>query len=127
MAIRETHEPDLPVNWPDGHVMVTHESSTADSRERLRLAGIEVSITDLEDDECVLVALGDSRHYLHSTTARALADKLATFDGKPVSITIHDVSHTAGQGASRRLRQSLERRLAEWNKDHAGRLGFPGV
>lgn len=53
----ETHEPAIPVNWPHGHV--------------------DVTITDLEDDECIAVTVHGVKHYLHSTTARELSNMLA--------------------------------------------------
>ena len=52
----ETHEPLLPINWPDGHV--------------------GVAITAPDDDECIEVTIHGVRHYLHSTTARELANML---------------------------------------------------
>ncbi|MDR7188155.1 phage-related baseplate assembly protein [Microbacterium sp. BE35] len=91
------------------------------------MAEIDVQLTDLDDDECIVVLLAGHRHYLHSTTARALSDKLLAQEGHAVAITIHDVTHTAGRNASRALRQNLQRRLAEWNSTHAARLGLPGV
>lgn len=51
-----THEPEIPDNWPDGHV--------------------DVAITDPDDDECIEITIHGVKHYLHSTTARALSDKL---------------------------------------------------
>lgn len=127
MTIQETHEPDEPINWPDGHVSVVREPRSADSRERIKLADIDVKLTDLEDDECILVSLAGCRHYLHSTTARALSDKLIIHDGHAVAITIHDVKHSVGRNASRALRQTLQRRLTEWNTTHAGSMGWSGV
>jgi hypothetical protein len=47
-----THEPAIPVNWPDGHV--------------------KVSLTGDDADECILVWIHGHMHYLHSTTAREL-------------------------------------------------------
>jgi hypothetical protein len=48
----ETHEPPVPVNWPQGHV--------------------SAEITDDDDDECIVVTVHGVRHYLHATTAREL-------------------------------------------------------
>jgi hypothetical protein len=48
----ETHEPLVPVNWPEGHV--------------------SAEITDDDDLECIVVTVHGVRHYLHSTTAREL-------------------------------------------------------
>ena len=52
----ETHEPETPQNWPDGHVAV---ALTAD-----------------EVGECVEVVVHGVRHYLHSTTAYELRNML---------------------------------------------------
>jgi hypothetical protein len=51
-----THEPDEPIDWPDGHV--------------------RVELTGSEEDECIKVWVHGHTHFLHSTTARALQDKL---------------------------------------------------
>jgi hypothetical protein len=50
--IKETHEPELLVNWPNGHAAVT--------------------LTGADQAECIEVTIHGVRHYLHSTTARAL-------------------------------------------------------
>lgn len=52
-----THEPMVPINWPDGHV--------------------GVAITDPDEDECIEVTIHGVCHYLHSTTARELSNMLA--------------------------------------------------
>lgn len=54
--IRETHEPDTPIDWPDGHV------------------GAELTEDDVE--ECIAVRIHGVKHYLHLTTARELSDML---------------------------------------------------
>ena len=51
-----THEPQVPENWPDGHV--------------------DVQLTDISEEECVIVTIHGVKHFLHSTTARALSDRL---------------------------------------------------
>jgi len=51
-----THEPEVPQNWPDGHV--------------------RVELTGNETDECVKVWIHGYMHFLHATTARALQEKL---------------------------------------------------
>lgn len=56
--ITETHEPDLPENWPHGHV--------------------GVAITDDDQDECIEVTIHGVRHYLHSTTAKELNNMLSS-------------------------------------------------
>jgi hypothetical protein len=56
VLVRETHEPDEPLNWPDGHV--------------------NVELTGDDRDECIAVTIHGVRHYLHSTTAQALSEKL---------------------------------------------------
>lgn len=48
----ETHEPAVPVNWPEGHV--------------------KVEMTGDDDLECITVTIHGVRHYLHATTAREL-------------------------------------------------------
>jgi hypothetical protein len=52
-----THEPMVPVNWPEGHV--------------------RVELTDAAQDECIVVTIHGVAHYLHSTTARELEKALA--------------------------------------------------
>lgn len=54
--IRETHEPESPINWPDGHV--------------------GVALTDDDVEECIAVRIHGVQHFLHSTTARELSDML---------------------------------------------------
>lgn len=53
-----THEPEDPINWPDGHV--------------------DVQLTPKKDDECILITIHGVKHYLHSTTAYELYKKLET-------------------------------------------------
>lgn len=56
-VIPDTHEPDWPLpGWPDSHV--------------------DVQVTDIEEDECIAVTVHGVTHYLHSTTARELSNKL---------------------------------------------------
>jgi hypothetical protein len=52
----ETHEPEVPQNWPEGHV--------------------SVALTQDELDECIEVTVHGVRHYLHSTTAYELRNML---------------------------------------------------
>ncbi|WP_434317514.1 hypothetical protein [Leifsonia sp. P73] len=122
--IRETREPDDESNWPD--LQVEREPRDAHAGDRVKLAGIGVSITGDDQLECICVSLADYQHFLHSTTARALGDQLAAHDGHAIAITIHGVTQTAGVNASRALRQTLERRLTEWNK-HARANGAAPV
>lgn len=56
VVVGETHEPAVPQNWPDGH--------------------IGVALTDDEVGECIEITIHDVKHYLHSTTARELSDRL---------------------------------------------------
>lgn len=51
-----THEPAVPLNWPDGHVAV--------------------AMTGADQMECIEVTIHGVKHYLHSTTARELSDML---------------------------------------------------
>jgi hypothetical protein len=52
----ETFEPEIPQNWPEGHV--------------------GVALTDNDVDECIAVTIHGTRHYLHSSTARELSNML---------------------------------------------------
>ena len=54
--VTETHEPDIPQNWPYGHV--------------------DVELTGEDEDECIEVTIHGVKHYLHSTTARELSNML---------------------------------------------------
>ena len=56
LTIRETHEPEEPQNWPDGHV--------------------GVALTGDDMGECIEITVHGVRHYLHSTTARELSNML---------------------------------------------------
>ena len=56
VVIRETHEPLVPQNWPEGHV--------------------SVSLTPDPIRECIEVTIHGVKHYLHSTTARELSNSL---------------------------------------------------
>ena len=56
MAASVTHEPEVPQNWPEGHV--------------------SVALTDADQGECVEVTVHGVKHYLHSTTARELSNML---------------------------------------------------
>lgn len=51
-----THEPPVPVDWPDGHV--------------------RVELTDDDEEECIQVWIHGRTHHLHSTTARELQKML---------------------------------------------------
>ncbi len=55
-VVTETHEPEVPQNWPYGHV--------------------GVQLTDDDEDECIEVTIHGVKHYLHSTTARELSNML---------------------------------------------------
>lgn len=65
----------------------------------MKLADLGVSLTDPDDDDCILVSVADYKHFLHSTTARALSDQLFAHDGHAVAITIHGVTHAVGLNA----------------------------
>jgi predicted phosphohydrolase len=56
VLVKVTHEPAVPQNWPDGHVSVT--------------------LTDSNVDECIEVTIHGVKHFLHSTTARELNNRL---------------------------------------------------
>jgi hypothetical protein len=49
----ETHEPEEPMNWPEGHVTSRFVDST-------------------DVPECICVTVHGVEHYLHATTAREL-------------------------------------------------------
>lgn len=55
-SVSETHEPEVPENWPDGHVAV--------------------ALTGDDQGECIEVTIHGTKHYLHSTTARELSNML---------------------------------------------------
>lgn len=57
VQVTVTHEPEVPLNWPDGHVGVT--------------------LTGDDEGECIEVTIHGARHYLHSSTARELNNMLA--------------------------------------------------
>jgi len=56
VLVRETHEPSMPQDWPDGHVAVT--------------------LTGDDEAECIEVKIHGVRHFLHSTTALELSNML---------------------------------------------------
>lgn len=53
----ETHEPTPPKNWPYGHADITESSD--------------------EDDECFIITIHGTSHYLHASTAYELLKKMA--------------------------------------------------
>lgn len=126
MTTQETHEPDIPINWPHGHVAVTDEPDGADARDRLRLRDVEVTITDPDDDECMMIRLGGHQHYLHSTTTRALSNMVNAHGERAAAVTVHGITHTLNATAARSLGQLLQKRLSEWNAV-ARKSGVPGV
>lgn len=121
----QTHEPDVPLNWPDGHVAVTRAGRDGDSAD-LRISDIAVMLTDDSEAECIAVDLGTTRHFLHSTTARELSNMLLALNGQPVNITVHGVQHRAGGAAARTLSGELLKRINEWNRTARAR-GLIGV
>jgi hypothetical protein len=120
MTQRETHEPDEPINWPHGHVGVSTPSPDADKSERVWLQDVAVTITDADEDECMMITLGDHDHYLHSTTTRELSEMLIpfAFTDRTAAVTIHGVTHHLNSKASRSLSILLQQRLEEWNREH---------
>lgn len=52
-VVTETHEPAVPINWPEGHV--------------------RSEMTDDTQGECIAVTIHGVTHFLHATTARELA------------------------------------------------------
>lgn len=114
--ITETHEPEEPINWPHGHVAVARANIKGGKTGWLTVDSVGVELTDDDDDECIAVTLADTRHLLHSTTARELSNMLLALNGLPVTITIHDVNHSAGGATARTLNKALIARLNEWNQ-----------
>lgn len=124
-APKETHEPEYPVNWPYGHVSV-ERASRSDSDPDVLTSNVAVSITDSSKDECLSIDLGETRHFLHSTTARELSNMLLALNGLPVRVTIHGVEHRAGGAAARALNKELLAKITEWNRT-AVSAGMPPV
>jgi hypothetical protein len=118
-AIAETHEPEEPTNWPHGHVGVTRANAMGNKSDWLTMDNVGVELTDDTAGECIAITLADTRHFLHSTTARELSNMLLGLNGPPVTITIHDVNHSAGGAAARTLSKALNARLKEWNRTAA--------
>ncbi len=57
-TVTVTHEPEVPRNWPDGHVAV--------------------ALTGDDQGECIEVTIHGVQHYLHSTTAQELNRMLSS-------------------------------------------------
>jgi hypothetical protein len=120
MSTHETHEPDLPVNWPDGHVRVANETDRSASHARLRLGDVAVTITDPAADECMMVRLGEYDHYLHTTTTAELAKMVAGHGDRAAVVTVHGVTQILNQRAVRALAQQLQDRVAQWQREALG-------
>ena len=58
VLVKETHEPPIPQNWPDGHVAV--------------------ALTTDDIEECIEITIHGVKHYLHASTARELSDRLVS-------------------------------------------------
>lgn len=114
-SVKETHEPAEPVNWPHGHVAVTR-AGRGEAPAELTTSNVQVVLTDDAAGECMALELADTRHFLHSTTARELSTMLLNLNGQPVTITIHGVEHRAGGAAARTLSKELLARIKEWNR-----------
>lgn len=112
----ETHEPVEPINWPHGHVAVARTNIVGEKSDWLTVGNLAVEITDDTVDECIAITLANTRHFLHSTTARELSNMLLALNEQPVIITIHDADHLAGGAAARTLSKALVARLDEWNR-----------
>lgn len=119
-----THEPALPVDWPNGHVSV--EPGDSDVAGALDEDQVDVTLTNADVDECMLITIGDYRHYLHSTTTRELSNMLRSLVGHRASVTVHGMRHSLQEDAVTALDVQLRQRIAEWNA-RARSLGFPGV
>lgn len=121
----ETHEPAVSTNWPHGHVAVTRAERDGTSADLLT-SNVAVTLTDDTEDECLALDLGDTRHFLHSSTARELSNMLLALNGQPVRITVHGVEHRAGGAAARTLNKELMAKIKEWNRT-AVAAGMPPV
>lgn len=110
----ETHEPEIPVDWPHGHVAVARMNS-ARHQNQLTTDDVDVVLTDATASECIAIDLAGTRHFLHSTTARELSNMLLDVNGLPVTITIHGVEHSAGGAVARTLSKILLTRINQWN------------
>jgi hypothetical protein len=119
----ETHEPEIPVNWPHGHVAVSRMNS-ARNQDQLTTDDVDVTLTDDTESECIAIDLADTRHFLHSTTAREFSNMLLDLNGLPVTITIHGVEHSAGGAVARLLSKVLLARINEWNRINKPRGAF---
>ncbi len=112
----ETHEPAEAVDWPHGHVAVTRMNAKGQQHQQLTTADVAVTLTDATAEECIAIDLAETRHFLHSSTARELSNMLLDLNGLPVTITIHGVEHSAGGAAARTLSKALLTRINEWNR-----------
>lgn len=124
-AHAETHEPTVPTSWPHGHVSVTRAERDG-TPDDLLTSNVAVTLTDDTEDECLALDMGDTRHFLHSSTARELSNMLLALNGQPVSITVHGVEHRAGGAAARTLNKELMTKIKEWNRT-AIAVGMPPV
>ncbi|MCB5280551.1 hypothetical protein [Arthrobacter sp. ES1] len=124
-APTETHEPDFPTNWPHGHVAVDRAERDGAAPDLLT-SNVAVTITDDTEDECLALDMGETRHFLHSSTARELSNMLLALNGQPVRITVHGVEHRAGGAAARALNKELMTKIKEWNRT-AVAAGMPPV
>ncbi|MGY4541182.1 hypothetical protein ACVWY0_001091 [Arthrobacter sp. UYNi723] len=121
----ETHEPDMPTDWPHGHVAVARAERDGVLADLLT-SNVAVTLTDDAEDECLALDMGDTRHFLHSSTARELSNMLLALNGQPVRITVHGVEHRAGGAAARTLNKELMAKIKEWNRT-AIAAGMPPV
>ncbi len=121
----ETHEPDVPTNWPHGHVAVSRAERDGTPIDLLT-SNIAVTLTDGTEDECLALDMAGTRHFLHSSTARELSNMLLALNGQPVRITVHGVEHRAGGAAARTLNKELMTKIKEWNWTAAA-AGMPPV
>jgi hypothetical protein len=120
----ETHEPAVPTNWPHGHVAVTRADRDGPPADLLT-SNVAVTITDDTEGECLALDMGDTRHFLHSSTARELSNMLLALNGQPVSITVHGVQHHAGGAAARTISKELLTKINEWNRTAIAKGGLP--
>lgn len=124
----ETHEPRTPLaGWPYSHADAAPRDGGASP------AVLRVEMTDLDVEECIVVRIDSARHYLHTTTAEALRDRLAEVVGdhpRSVTVTIHGASHNLRRADAGHLHAQLVERIAEWTvlrDEHLARARAEGL
>jgi hypothetical protein len=121
--VAETHEPDAPLpGWPRSHATAYRTERAAPP------TSIEVSCTEAEIDECILVRIGETAHYLHATTAEALADALSraigsNANGARILVAVHGVDHPLQTADAVSLTTELNATIRDWYGHRESELG----